>query len=97
MQLSIEVNEYPEGRIVIFSLQRKIPERTPQIFIFLKRHLVGHCFHDYHFFCSVSGLSFMAYRNKWIKLVPFVIINQKRTLIVVSLVIKLKNCCKYLV
>jgi hypothetical protein len=62
------------GRSVILSLQGKIPEGTPQIFIFLKRHLVGHYFHDSHFFCGVSGLSFMAYRNKWIKLVPLVII-----------------------
>jgi hypothetical protein len=36
----------------------------------------------------------MAYRNKGIELVPFVIIYKKRALIVVSLVIKLKNCCK---
>src|ERR671916_1237908 len=81
----------------IVLLQGKIPEGIPQVFIFLKRYLVGHCFQDSHFFCCVSGFSFMAYRNKRIKLVPFVIIYKKRALIVVSLVIKLKNCCKDLV
>src|SRR5919108_4550249 len=85
------------GMDLILLLQGKIPEGMPQIFVFLKRHLVGHCFQDSHFFCGVSGLSFMACRNKWIKLVRFVIIYKKRALIIVSLIIKLKNCCKYLV